>query len=248
MDPTGQSEVPKPMREILGKPVLDWQIAFFQRDPRITGFIICTGYKQETITQHFQDPRKYGTNILWIADKSEGLGTEGALKEALRYIPSGEEMVLVKAADVFSDLDPGVLIDSHKKGQPITIVGVEGQINVGSLDVEDTTPVGSSTRTFRLKEMGPKTGPNKRAEMGDSAISILSLDAAEKLKEGGTYPNDFLQRLLVEGTEINGIVHPPGFWTNLTTEDDLTELTQYLEEGRRNYPPENLISTSLEHE
>lgn len=77
-------ERPKPMMLINGKPFLEYLVLYMTRIG-ISKFILCTGYKHESISQHFGDGSQLNASIQYSVEK-EPLGTGGAMKNSLSLL------------------------------------------------------------------------------------------------------------------------------------------------------------------
>ena len=63
------AEVPKPMLEVCGKPILEHQIEVLKRQ-KLTDIILVIGYLGSVIRDYFQDGSKYGVHIYSIIARS----------------------------------------------------------------------------------------------------------------------------------------------------------------------------------
>lgn len=70
------AEVPKPMLEVCGKPILEHQIEVLKRQD-LTDIILIIGHLGSVIRDYFQDGSKFGVQISYIEEK-ELLGTAGS--------------------------------------------------------------------------------------------------------------------------------------------------------------------------
>ena len=66
------------MIEILGKPIIEWQIKLLSKN-NIREIIICVGYLKEQIINHIASGNKFNVNVAYMVEE-EPLGTGGALK------------------------------------------------------------------------------------------------------------------------------------------------------------------------
>ena len=71
------SDLPKPLIEIAGKPILQWQIETLKAQS-ITSFFMIVGYKHQKITSYFGDGSRFGVHIEYYIE-NEPMGTAGAL-------------------------------------------------------------------------------------------------------------------------------------------------------------------------
>lgn len=94
------SQVPKPMIPIDGKPILEYQIDTLRRQG-YKEFILVIGHLGHVITDYFNDGSKWGVHIQYIMEESP-LGTAGALYFLKDIIT--EEFLLLNG-DIIFDVD-----------------------------------------------------------------------------------------------------------------------------------------------
>lgn len=81
-------EKPKPLVEIYGKPILEWQILWLKQQG-IRRFIIAVGWLAEKVQQYFGNGSKMGISIRYSIEK-EPLGTAGGIKNAEKLLENSE--------------------------------------------------------------------------------------------------------------------------------------------------------------
>ena len=106
-----KSDVPKPMIEIGGKPILEHQIDNL-RKCGLTDITLVIGYLGHVIKDYFGDGSQFGVNINYFIE-DHPLGTAGALFK----IPELREDFLLLCGDVMLDVDFNRFILFHKKHQ-----------------------------------------------------------------------------------------------------------------------------------
>src|SRR2546425_8160339 len=82
---------PKAMVEIMGMPILGYQLQWLQGQGGTDAVISC-GYRHEVIQTHFGDGERLGIRITYAVER-EPLGRGGALRLALQGGPAGEGCV-----------------------------------------------------------------------------------------------------------------------------------------------------------
>lgn len=102
-----KSDVPKPMIEICGKPILLWQIESL-KEQGLTDITLVIGYLGHIIKAYFGDGSKFGVNISYFVEDSP-LGTAGAL-----FKMNLEEDFLLLCGDVILDVDYHRFIEFHR--------------------------------------------------------------------------------------------------------------------------------------
>ena len=102
------SEVPKPMIEVLGKPILQYQIECLKKQ-NYTDIYLIIGHLGSVIKEYFQDGSQFGVNIKYIEEK-EPLGTAGALY-LLRDVLT-EDFLLLNG-DIIFDINIQKFYEAH---------------------------------------------------------------------------------------------------------------------------------------
>lgn len=105
------SEVPKPMIEIGGKPILQWQIENLKACG-LTDIILVVGYMGEVIQGYFKDGTSFGVHISYFVESSP-LGTAGALFKMSQLTDD----FLLMCGDVILDVDFNRFIAFHHKNK-----------------------------------------------------------------------------------------------------------------------------------
>lgn len=110
--------VPKPLLEVNGKPVLEWQLEQLKKH-YLTDVVICGHHLFNAIVEHFSRSSS-DANILY-AHEREPLGTGGALKNLERFLASP---FLVLYGDILLKFNFTRLIKYHQKKKGIATVVV----------------------------------------------------------------------------------------------------------------------------
>lgn len=106
---TVNSEVPKPMISILGKPILQHQIETLKRQG-YTEYILIVGHLGKVVQDYFGNGSEFGVEIEYVVE-TEPLGTAGAL-----YYLKGkiDDDFLLLNGDVIFDVDIEKFLQQHK--------------------------------------------------------------------------------------------------------------------------------------
>ena len=115
-----RSDVPKPMIEICGKPILEYQIENL-KTCGLTDITLVTGHLGNVIKEYFGDGSRFGVKISYFEEKSP-LGTAGAL---IKMLPENAdtsfcptiltEDFLLLCGDVIFDIDFNRFIKFHRE-------------------------------------------------------------------------------------------------------------------------------------
>lgn len=111
---------PKAMVEIMGVPILGYQIHWLQTQG-ITDLIIASGYRHEVIESYFGDGQRLGVRITH-AIEDEPLGRGGGLRAALGHVPPGEDVVIATNGDVITNFALAPLLAAHRAGHAVATV------------------------------------------------------------------------------------------------------------------------------
>jgi len=103
-------DLPKPMVNLAGKPILQYQIEFLAKN-NIDRVILSLGYGAEAIRNYFKDGKRFGLSITY-SEETEPLGTAGAFKFA-ELLFGGARDVLVLYGDIIFDFDLERMLNFH---------------------------------------------------------------------------------------------------------------------------------------
>jgi len=147
------SQIPKPMIEIGGKPIL-WHIMKTYSHYGINEFIICCGYKQYVIKEYFANYFRHNSDMTvdlsnnsvqvhnnnsesWkvtMVDTGLDTMTGGRIKKIQKYIDN--ETFLLTYGDGVADLNIADTIASHKKmNAALTVTAYKPSGKFGALDI-----------------------------------------------------------------------------------------------------------------
>ena len=228
---------PKPMVEIGGKPII-WHIIKNLSTQGISKFVICTGYKSQSIKDYFvnyksnssdmkviigQDPKiEYLTeesNDNWevsIVYTGELTPTGGRLFKAASYIQT--DHILCVYGDGLSDVSlEGLMLSHEKSGKAATVTAVQPFSRFGVLDIDPSGEV----KTFKEKP--------KLDGWVNAGYFIFDRDFISTLDENTTLETEPLYNLASSGN-LNAYKHD-GFWQPMDTYRESTLLNELWSNG-----------------
>ncbi len=112
-------DIPKPMAQLCGKPILDYILDQVQRH----GFEKATltlGYLPHLIREHFPEER-HGTLSLAFVEESTPLGTAGGVKNAAKHL---HDDFLVMSGDALCDFNLRQMAEYHKRTRAMITIAV----------------------------------------------------------------------------------------------------------------------------
>jgi len=103
--------MPKPMTELLGKPLLE-HLTQLLKINGFTDLCVTLGHKPECITQYFGDGKQFGVSMQYKIEE-EPLGTAGGVRSCIDFIDNNDFLVI--SGDAACDFDLGYLSAEHKR-------------------------------------------------------------------------------------------------------------------------------------
>lgn len=228
---------PKPMIEIGGKPIL-WHIMKGYAAQGFDDFIICCGYRGETIKQYFSEyflshsditfDYKNGNTVkihnnaaepwrVTVVDTGLNTMTGGRIKRIQPYV--GNAPFMMTYGDGVSNVDLNKLLDFHQsrgKAATMTVVQPEGRFGVANME-------GDMVVSFREKS-GLDVG------WINGGFMILEPDIFEYIEgDHVVFERDSLGKLARE-RRLAAFRHT-GYWQCMDTQRDKTLLERVWEEG-----------------
>lgn len=102
-------ELPKPMLEVAGKPLLQHNVEYLARFG-VREIVINLHYRPKAVRDHFGDGARFGVNIVYSHER-ELMGTAGAVKRKAEFF---DETFLVLYGDNLSSCDLPGLVQFHR--------------------------------------------------------------------------------------------------------------------------------------
>lgn len=205
---------PKPMLDIAGAPILEWQIDWLKKSG-IKEIVICAGYLKNTVIDHIGSGQRYGVNVGYSVEEKP-LGTGGAIKNAKSLI-NGDSF-LVMNGDVLTDLDPWKLVRDleNKKKTLGSIAAVPLRSPFGIIEIEDGLAHG-----FREKPILPEYWIN-------AGVYCLSIGILPLLPSNGNLEATVLPKLAREG-KISVTKYEKVRWRSIDSHKDIEEAAKEFE-------------------
>ena len=208
---------PKPMVEVLGMPVLEYQIRWLQLSG-IAGVVISCGYRHEVIEEYFGEGEKWGLEIGY-AIEAKPLGRGGGIKQALAKVRVRDKsgLVVVTNGDIITRFELQKAIESHNaSGAMATVVVVPLISPYGIVDLDES----GSIQGFREKPELPY--------WINGGVYIFSKGIYDLLPDKGDHEDTTFPQLAREG-RLNAFKCRE-YWRAIDTSKDLSEAKKDLEE------------------
>lgn len=209
-------EIPKPMVQISGRPLLEWQIMWLKRH----GFdeiVLLVGYKKEKIIEYFGSGNKFGIKIIYVVE-DEPLGTGGAIKNA-EHVLSRQSVFLVINGDIVTNIDPILLFKKlESKSKYLGAIA--------------TIPLPSPYGILELNEdevKGFVEKPLLRDYWINAGIYALKPEALRYFPERGDLETTAFPAMARDGV-LSAVMYDNIFWKAVDTHKDLEDVCKYIRE------------------
>lgn len=176
----GLKDMPKPMVEVGGKPLLEHHIDL-AKQYSIKNIYILSGHLSEVISDYFGNGRKFGVNITHVTENSP-LGTAGAVKQLEDKI---RDRFMVFYGDVFLDINLRSFMDFDRGNDSMADIVIHPNDHPHDSDLVDINDENIVT-AFHSK---PHDENQYYRNLVNAAVYILSPDIFKYIPQDK--PSDF---------------------------------------------------------
>lgn len=209
------SDRPKPMVEILGIPILGYQLQWLQSQG-VTDVIVACGYRHDVIHEYFGEGEKWEVRIQYAVEP-QPLGRGGALKMAFGLLREGEDACVATNGDVITNIRLRPVLQAHREnGCLATIVLAPFISPYGIVEVDKDDKI----LAFHEKPELPY--------WINAGIYILSREIESLLPDQGEHEDSTFPRLAAE--RRLGAFRSRSYWRSVDTVKDLSEVQKELEQ------------------
>ncbi|MGB9725333.1 MAG: nucleotidyltransferase family protein [Fervidicoccaceae archaeon] len=212
-------KVPKPMIEVGGKPILEWQVEWLKKYG-IKNFIFLTGHLSEVIEKYFGNGDKWGVEIRYSKEE-EPLGTAGAVKKAESFMKE-EDFFLING-DIITNLNPFLLKESLDEKSLGIVALVPLKSPYGIVDLDE--------KGFILKFREKPIIENYWINAG---VLYFVSDVLKYFPSKGNYETEVLPKL-AEERKLKGFKFTNVYWKSIDSHKDLEEANEALTKGSLHY-------------
>lgn len=215
-------DIPKPMIQVGGRPILEWQILWLKKHG-FNEIVLLLGYKKEKIIEHLGSGSKFGVRVTYVVE-DEPLGTGGAVKNAA-HILSKENIFLVVNGDIVTNINPLVLVNELTLNKKClgTIAVIPLPSPYGIVEIEDDRIVKGFTEKPQLKDYWINAG-----------VYALRSDALKYFPDKGDLEKTAFPEMAKDGV-LCAVKFTNVFWKAIDTFKDLEEASKVIHEVFRDY-------------
>lgn len=204
---------PKPLIEVGGKPILQWQIEWLSRQD-VRDIVLAVGYLRTKVFEVMGDGSRFGVRLFYSVEE-EPLGTGGAIKNAMKFLE--DEVFIVLNGDIITNLSIKPLIEQLGGGVVSTIALVPMRSPYGIVHVDNE---GFITE-FREKPL--------LDYLINAGVYAFTRDIFKYLPDKGDIEVTAFPRLARE-RRIKGVVYRDVYWKSLDTVKDVEEVEKVIAE------------------
>ena len=211
-------EVPKPMVQVGGRPIL-WHQVRRLADAGVTDVVFLVGYLGEVVEDYFGDGKEFGIRAHYSREDSP-LGRGGALKKGLAALGDVAGPALATNGDVITDADAGRLVADYRRrrdenpSHAASILTVPMVSPYGIVDAD----AGGTVRQFREKIPLPYSI--------NGGMYALDPGIRELLPDKGDHETTTFPELAAAGRM--SAVPTNEFWRSVDSLKDLREVEERL--------------------
>ncbi len=209
------SDRPKPMIEVAGKPILEYQIRWLAGQG-ITDAVLLCGYKAEVIQEHFGDGSRYGLRVHYSLEE-EPLGRGGALRLGSRLLPPDEDVALALNGDILTNQPLQPLLRYHRRKNATATVML--------------TRLRSTYGIARLDRAGHIIAFDEKPLLShwiNAGLYVLTREFFRRAPQRGDHETTTFPELAAEGKLFG--YRSRAYWRTVDTFKDLTEAAAEVRE------------------
>ena len=211
---------PKPMIEILNKPILAWQLSWLKLNG-IYDVVLCVGYRKEVIIDYVSKNIK-DMNVYYSVE-DEPLGTGGAIKNVYKSnLLKDEDRFIVINGDIITDLNINKMIalGSNNSNSSSSIAVVPLPSPYGIVEIDDI-------KSDNVRVLGFKEKPRLDQFWINAGVYYLNISIIDYLPEKGSIEYDTFPLLVKEG-KLNAVKYNNVYWRSIDTYKDVEEASKEL--------------------
>ncbi|MBN1346142.1 MAG: NDP-sugar synthase [Phycisphaerae bacterium] len=192
-------DIPKPMVDVLGKPLLEHLVELL-RDHAVNDVIMASGHLGDQIENYFGDGARFGLQIRH-AREPKALGTAGALTQ----IPFDlADDFLLLYGDVYVDVDVTRMVEFHQAKGGLGTLLLHGSEHPYDSDIVKMNPETCDVEAFLGK---PKPG-QEFVNLTNAALYVLRRECLDYIPrdEPSDFGKDVFPRMIASGRKLVGYV------------------------------------------
>lgn len=203
---------PKPLVEVGGKPIIEWQIEWL-KSSGVDTVVVLAGYHRDKLVEFIGSGARFGVSVAYVVE-DEPLGTGGAIKNAERVI--GRETFVAVNGDVITNIPVRDLVDylENSSEAVVAVALVPLRSPFGIVEIDEHGRV----KSFREK-------PVMEDRLINAGVYAMKPDVFSYLPTEGDIERKTFPKLAAEG-RLLGRVYRDCYWRSIDTVKDIEEASQ----------------------
>ena len=202
---------PKPMIEILDKPILEWQIKHLAKN-NIKEIIICVGYLKEQIIDFIASGNKFDVHVAYTVE-DEPLGTGGALKNTYSLLKDEKNGFFMINGDILTNINFLDLVNENNHSK-LAFVPLKSPYGIVEFDEN-------------LNVTGFEEKPNIDGKWINAGIYFFNQEVFDYLPERGNIETTALPAMAKE-QKLKAKNFEKSFWKSIDSHKDIEESSKEL--------------------
>jgi NDP-sugar pyrophosphorylase family protein len=202
---------PKPMIEILDKPILEWQIKHLAKN-NIKEIIICVGYLKEQIIDYISSGNKFDVHVAYTVE-DEPLGTGGALKNTYSLLKDEKNGFFMINGDILTNINFLDLANENNHSK-LALVPLKSPYGIVEFDEN-------------LNVTGFEEKPNIDGKWINAGIYFFNQEVFDYLPERGNIETTALPAMAKE-QKLKAKNFENSFWKSIDSHKDIEESSKEL--------------------
>lgn len=205
---------PKPMVEVGGRPILEYQLTQLKKEG-VTQVVFACSYQKESLMNFVGDGKKYGLQVYYSIEESP-LGRGGGIKQAMKHLKGDWDNVIVTNGDNLWRIDIKALVEKHLSRKAIaTLVIVPLKSPYGIVEFNKKDEV----EGFKEKPFLP--------HWINAGVYVFSNEIMAMLPDIGDHETETFPKL---DKEHFLVFQSKDYWRGVDTVKDLNEAEKEVEE------------------
>ncbi len=209
---------PKPMVEVNGKPILEYQLSQLKK-AGVKQVVFACSYKREALMEYIGDGKKYGLEV-YYSEEDSPLGRGGGIKQAMKHLKGNWKGVVITNGDNLWKIDLASMANQHEATGAIATITV----------VPLRSPYGIVEFNNKNEILGYKEKP-LLPHWINAGVYIFSKEIFELLPDVGDHETETFPKLPKEKFLV---FKSEDYWRGVDTVKDLTEAEKEVQEVFRN--------------
>ena len=206
--------IPKPLVEVAGKPIVDWQVRWLKAHG-VTSYIMLVGYLKDKVIDYFDSKKdKLGIDIAYSEEKTQ-LGTGGALKNAEHLLKDDEQFLMVNGDNITNIEVSKMKLDGNFAS--LALVPLRSTYGITRLD-------GDKIVKFDEKPILPEYWMN-------SGVYLMSREIFKHLPQTGNLEETTFVELS-KSRKLAGFKFPNAYFKGVDSIKDMEEASTDLKNGK----------------